>query len=298
MTLLLPLLLSPVLGLSGTTAGQSARRTPLAEPPTNAWALLHVHGLDAAAGQRGQCLDAVGGGPVIDTYGCVDPRADNALNELFNLTGDGRLAVQSDPSACVIASPCSGQTSGLCLSNVCGSASTRWLERGARGGTVSLSPAAQPAVCLTFDSNLTSKLHLRSCAPGDSSQEFTWGPALPPAPPPAPVDLPIQLDAFDTLLPYEGIGALSAGADAALLFDYEPVIRNRILDMLFLPHFPGGANLQILKVEIPGENSDRPNRIVWSWNYTVVYVLVGMYACVHSTANLTSRLQRKCNWIV
>ena len=66
-------------------------------------------------------------------------------------------------------------------------------------------------------------------------------------------ELPIDASAFDPLLPWEGLGALSAGADAALLFDYAPAVRDRLLDLLFTPHFPGGASLQILKVEIPGD---------------------------------------------
>eukprot|EP01048_Picozoa_sp_COSAG05_P000875 COSAG05_NODE_27_length_29281_cov_199.946919_17_plen_174_part_00 len=67
------------------------------------------------------------------------------------------------------------------------------------------------------------------------------------------LDIDIDVAAFDPLLPFEGLGALSAGADAALLFDYEPTVRGHILDLLFTPGFPGGASLQILKVEIPGD---------------------------------------------
>ena len=60
--------------------------------------------------------------------------------------------------------------------------------------------------------------------------------------------LPIDPNALDATLPFEGLGALSAGADAALLFDYDEMVRDRVLDLLFTPHFPGGASLQILKV--------------------------------------------------
>ena len=218
-----------------------------AAPSARSWSLLYANG-SFSPGTRQQCLDAVGGaGPVVDTYGCVDPHATNAQNELFNLTADGELLVQSDPTGgCVVASPCSGHTSGLCLSS-CGAAASRWLQRELSDGMVTLSPAAQPRGCLTFEGNLTSKLTVRACVAGDASQRFTWGAFVPPAPPPPPLDLPIDLGAFDPLLPFEGLGALSAGADAALLFDYEDDVRGRILDLLFLPHFPGGASLQILK---------------------------------------------------
>jgi hypothetical protein len=69
----------------------------------------------------------------------------------------------------------------------------------------------------------------------------------------APLELGIDSSAYNPELPYEGLGALSAGADAALLFDYTPAVYHRILDLLFLPGLPGGAGLQILKVEIPGD---------------------------------------------
>ena len=66
-------------------------------------------------------------------------------------------------------------------------------------------------------------------------------------------ELVIDPSAANLVTPFEGLGALSAGADAALLFDYPQPQRDRILDLLFTPGFPGGASLQILKVEIPGD---------------------------------------------
>ena len=50
---------------------------------------------------------------------------------------------------------------------------------------------------------------------------------------------------------FEGIGALSAGASSKLLLDYQPEIRDQVLDYLFKPKF--GASLQHLKVEIGGD---------------------------------------------
>ena len=52
-------------------------------------------------------------------------------------------------------------------------------------------------------------------------------------------------------LPFDGIGALSAGASSRLLPDYGDPYRSDILDYLFLPGY--GAALQILKVEIGGD---------------------------------------------
>jgi len=48
--------------------------------------------------------------------------------------------------------------------------------------------------------------------------------------------------------PFEGIGALSAGASSRLLQDYPAAQKELILDLLFKPQY--GASLQILKVEI------------------------------------------------
>jgi len=51
--------------------------------------------------------------------------------------------------------------------------------------------------------------------------------------------------------PFEGIGALSAGASSRLLRDYPQRKRDDILDLLFKPGH--GASLQVLKVEIGGD---------------------------------------------
>jgi galactosylceramidase len=51
--------------------------------------------------------------------------------------------------------------------------------------------------------------------------------------------------------PFDGIGALSAGASSRLLQDYPEKQRSDILDLLFKPQF--GASLQVLKVEIGGD---------------------------------------------
>ena len=50
---------------------------------------------------------------------------------------------------------------------------------------------------------------------------------------------------------YDGHGGLSAGASSRLLLDYEPRVRDEILDFLFKPKF--GANLHVCKVEIGGD---------------------------------------------
>ena len=59
------------------------------------------------------------------------------------------------------------------------------------------------------------------------------------------------IDSSKLGLPFDGIGALSAGASSRLLPDYIEPYRSHILDYLFLPGF--GASLQILKVEIGGD---------------------------------------------
>jgi len=51
--------------------------------------------------------------------------------------------------------------------------------------------------------------------------------------------------------PFDGIGALSAGASSRLLQDYPKEQRSEILDLLFKPRY--GASLQVLKVEIGGD---------------------------------------------
>jgi len=63
----------------------------------------------------------------------------------------------------------------------------------------------------------------------------------------------ITVDGTDTGRAYEGIGAVSAGANTRLLIDYNEPYRSDILDFLFKPKF--GAALQHLKVEIGGGTS-------------------------------------------
>jgi O-glycosyl hydrolase len=52
---------------------------------------------------------------------------------------------------------------------------------------------------------------------------------------------------------FDGIGALSAGANSRLLTDYPAAQQSQILDYLFKPGY--GADLQILKVEIGGDTN-------------------------------------------
>jgi galactosylceramidase len=64
----------------------------------------------------------------------------------------------------------------------------------------------------------------------------------------------IHLDATSPGRPFEGVGAVSAGASTRLLLDYPEPQRSQVLDFLFKPKF--GAAFQHLKVEIGGgENS-------------------------------------------
>eukprot|EP00929_Paragymnodinium_shiwhaense_P008655 TRINITY_DN112614_c0_g1_i1.p1 TRINITY_DN112614_c0_g1~~TRINITY_DN112614_c0_g1_i1.p1 ORF type:complete len:1055 (-),score=243.16 TRINITY_DN112614_c0_g1_i1:106-3270(-) len=51
--------------------------------------------------------------------------------------------------------------------------------------------------------------------------------------------------------PFDGIGALSAGASSRLLLDYPEAQRSEILDLLFKPQY--GASIQVLKIEIGGD---------------------------------------------
>lgn len=61
----------------------------------------------------------------------------------------------------------------------------------------------------------------------------------------------ITIDGKESGRIFDGIGALSAGASSALLWDYPRRERDQILNYLFKPNY--GASLQILKVEIGGD---------------------------------------------
>lgn len=60
----------------------------------------------------------------------------------------------------------------------------------------------------------------------------------------------IDIDGTHVGRTFEGIGAVSAGANSRLLIDYEEPYRSDILDFLFQPKF--GASFQHLKVELGG----------------------------------------------
>ena len=80
------------------------------------------------------------------------------------------------------------------------------------------------------------------------------GQSLVAAPPPMASESAltvITIDSQSTGKPFEGLGALSAGASSRLLMEYPEPQRSRILDFLFKPDY--GAALQHLKVEIGGD---------------------------------------------
>lgn len=64
-------------------------------------------------------------------------------------------------------------------------------------------------------------------------------------------NISLKLGHKDDWHPFEGVGALSAGASSRLLLDYPEEQRTEILDLLFKPKY--GASLQVLKVEIGGD---------------------------------------------
>jgi len=64
-------------------------------------------------------------------------------------------------------------------------------------------------------------------------------------------DLDVQMGSEDDRHPFDGIGALSAGASSRLLQDYPEEQRSEILDLLFKPRY--AASIQVLKVEIGGD---------------------------------------------
>ena len=68
---------------------------------------------------------------------------------------------------------------------------------------------------------------------------------------PAVADTAVLIDAAGGGLPFDGHGGLSAGASSRLLYDYQPDVRDEILDYLFAPNF--GAALHVCKVEIGGD---------------------------------------------
>ncbi len=63
----------------------------------------------------------------------------------------------------------------------------------------------------------------------------------------------ITVDGTHSGRTFDGVGALSAGANSRLLFDYPEPQRSQILDYLFKPGY--GADLQILKVEVGGDTN-------------------------------------------
>eukprot|EP00933_Yihiella_yeosuensis_P030287 TRINITY_DN2394_c1_g4_i1.p1 TRINITY_DN2394_c1_g4~~TRINITY_DN2394_c1_g4_i1.p1 ORF type:complete len:991 (-),score=183.30 TRINITY_DN2394_c1_g4_i1:200-3172(-) len=67
----------------------------------------------------------------------------------------------------------------------------------------------------------------------------------------SPAEVPISVGKKDDRHPFDGIGALSAGASSRLLQDYPEAQQRELLDLLFLPRY--GASLQVLKVEIGGD---------------------------------------------
>lgn len=64
-------------------------------------------------------------------------------------------------------------------------------------------------------------------------------------------DTTIIVDAEGSGFPFDGVGAISAGASSRLLYDYPEPERSEILDYLFKPDY--GASMQLLKVEIGGD---------------------------------------------
>ena len=73
-----------------------------------------------------------------------------------------------------------------------------------------------------------------------------------PGPPSPPPPGPFTLSRLGANKTFDGLGAISGGgATSRLLVDYPPTQREQILDYMFKPSF--GANLQILKVEIGGD---------------------------------------------
>eukprot|EP01047_Picozoa_sp_COSAG01_P021801 COSAG01_NODE_1276_length_10938_cov_76.499862_7_plen_290_part_00 len=208
------------------------------------WAQLLTGDEQSSSPSGSSCVDANGGGPLVDTYSCVAVHAADAANELFNLTASGAWLSQAMPGRCVAAAPCAGHTSGLCLTS-CGTSlglqqpEQRWRQHSAgAGGGVVLSPAASPGVCLTFNSSLASKLVLAPCnrAKPAAPQVFHWGASVMPPPPPPPTPpVSLRLDGSTAGLTFDGHGLLSAGASSRLLRDYAEPFRSQILDYLFKP---------------------------------------------------------------
>lgn len=124
----------------------------------------------------GKCVDANGGGPVVDTYSCVSASSGNAANELWNITAAGEWLSQAMPGRCVVATRCAGQAAGMCLGD-CGGASAGWVQRSSDNPpAVTLSPASAPHQCLTAAAGT---LSLTPCSgmPAVPAQSFTWGPS-------------------------------------------------------------------------------------------------------------------------
>ena len=68
----------------------------------------------------------------------------------------------------------------------------------------------------------------------------------------------LRVDPSSAGLPYDGHGALSAGASSRLLYDYELAVSTKNLDYLFKPKF--GASLNILKSSDGTESSHMHSR--------------------------------------
>lgn len=113
-------------------------------------------------------VTGMSGGKAIDLYACVDRHAFNAANELFNLTAAGEWLSLAQPDRCIVhAEACAGAGSTLCLAP-CGTApakSALWRSSPApHGGTIYLSPATDPSLCVTAAAPSTLALQ-PSCSP-------------------------------------------------------------------------------------------------------------------------------------
>lgn len=68
-----------------------------------------------------------------------------------------------------------------------------------------------------------------------------------------PVDTQVKIDPTQLGRSFEGVGGSLSGAASPLLMHYPPAERREVLDYLFEPNY--GASLQVLKIEIGGDNN-------------------------------------------
>jgi len=173
--------------------------------------------------------DSDGGATPLDLFACVDPHADNGVNELYALPSapqGGTIMPGSNLMGCVSATPCVAGNSQLCSESECSNgANTKWKTMTSPDGkTLKLSLASSPLMCLSVaagngggvDPTAAFVAVLGPCTSAESEWKVRAS-VTPPPPPPPPPPIAIRLDGAADGHEFDGHGLLSAGASSRLL---------------------------------------------------------------------------------